>query len=103
MSLLNISVDDYGHIFRVTLKQDGVAFDASSFDDISFIFKPPSTGSVLTKDASFQGDGSDGVCEYTTPDGMLSIEGTWTIWVVISKVGASLTSASATFEVEHTY
>ena len=69
---------DIGTIFRLTIQdQDGTAVDVSSQSTMEILFQIK--GKVLTKTASFQSDGIDGVIQYTTVSGDISKAGAWTM------------------------
>ena len=91
MSWENIQVDDFGWVGKLTLKQDGIAEDISSYTTRIFIFTDP-TGTSTDKTATFDTDGTDGTLKYTTIDGDVDAAGNWNVVARISKAGSELTS-----------
>lgn len=77
-----IHVNDIGTIFLVTIKEATVAQDVSSATTKQLLFKNPS-GTVLTKTAVFNTNGTDGKIKYTTVSGDLSIWGSWQLQAYI--------------------
>lgn len=67
---------DIGSIIRVTVKENGTAFDASAASGKTMKLQKPS-GAVLEVPAKFQSDGKDGVVTYTTAENDLSESGPW--------------------------
>ena len=67
---------DIGTVFEVTvLDQDSAVVDVSS--DPSPEIKFQTSGKVLTKVATFKTDGIDGVIQYKSLSGDLSLAGDW--------------------------
>lgn len=95
----NIHALDYGWTLRIRIVQDEVIQDISSYTTRQFIFKPP-VGATVTKTATFDFDGTDGVLKYTVEDGLIDQAGDWRVQARISKTGAELTSESLTFRVK---
>ena len=86
MAAGEVHENDIGTVFKLTVKdQDGVIVDISSASTKQIIFKKPG-GNILTKTASFQTDGTDGIIKYTTLSGDLNEKGIWQIqaYVVIT-------------------
>lgn len=98
MSWQNIQVDDFGWVGKLTLKQDDVAVDISSYTTKQFILKPPGATAV-TKTAAFDTDGTDGILTYTILTGEINIAGNWQVHARISKTGEELTSEPLKFKV----
>lgn len=77
-----VHIGDIGTVFRVTLNDCGggtpVVVDVSSATTKQILFTKPDK-TVLTKDATFTTDGTDGQIEYASIDGDLDAKGTWKI------------------------
>ncbi len=71
-----VFVGDIGTAFRGTFKEDGTAIDISSASVMQIKFEKPD-GTIVTQTASFFTDGTDGVIEYLSVSGDLSIGGKW--------------------------
>ena len=99
MAMDNIRVGSFGHTIEITLTQDSEVFDASSFSTVTFWFKAPGIDAV-EKDAAFKTDGSDGVCSYTTVDGLFSVDGGWQVWVLLVKTDTSIPCVKKAFTVD---
>jgi hypothetical protein len=68
---------DIGSIIRVTVKENGVVFNASAAIGKTMKLKKPS-GAVMERPAEFQTDGVDGIVMYTTVENDLNEVGPWT-------------------------
>jgi hypothetical protein len=68
---------DIGSIIRVTVKENGLVFNASAAIGKTMKLRKPS-GSVLERPAEFQTDGTDGIVQYTTVANDLDESGPWT-------------------------
>lgn len=89
---------DYGTELRVTVKDDAdVVVDISSATTTEFLIRRPD-GILLTVNADFYTDGTDGVLTYTTVDGDTDIAGTYKFQAKIALGGLFYTSW-ATFKV----
>ena len=99
MSWDNIQVDDFGWVGKLTLKQDGVAVDISSYTTKQYILTDPSETST-TKAVAFDTDGTDGTLAYTTLTGDIDSVGNWHVAARIIKVGSELTSDPHEFRVK---
>jgi hypothetical protein len=89
MAANEIHVNDIGTVFEVTILKDDVALDISGFTDYDIKFKPPLGGDLMTVDAVYVTDGTDGKLQYTTVDGDLSVKGVWKVQgFVTSPVGS---------------
>lgn len=77
-----IHAGDIGTVFEVTVQEDGIALDISTATTKQFVFKKKS-GALLTVDAEFVTDGSDGKLSYTTVSGDLNEVGQWQIQVYV--------------------
>ena len=95
----DITVDDYGWVGKLRLVQDATPVDISSYTTRQFIFKSP-VGTVTTKAATFDDDGTDGILKYTVADGDIDRSGSWRVQARISKTGVELTSDPLHFQVE---
>lgn len=83
MAANEIHVDDVGTKFNLTIKDDdGNIVDISTASNYDIIFRKPD-GTILTKDAVFITDGSDGKIRYTTVAGDLDQYGKWSIQAFI--------------------
>jgi hypothetical protein len=91
MAYTDIQADDYGWIARLTLQQDGVAVDISSYTTLQLIFRDPS-GTQSAKTATFNTDGTDGVLKYTVADGDIDVAGSWRVRARVAKTGVELHS-----------
>ena len=98
MAWEDINVDDYGWVGKLTLKQDSVAVDISSYTAWVYILKDPA-GTIASKVAAFDTDGTDGVLAYTILTGDIDSVGNWTVQARISKVGSELTADPLEFNV----
>ena len=72
----NIHVDAVGIAFRATVEVSGSPYNISAATTKQLWFKKPD-GTVLTKDADFVTDGSNGQIQYISTSGFLSIPGKW--------------------------
>ena len=93
MALSQIQADDYGWALNLTIEQDGVAVDISSYTTLQYIFSDPS-GNDTTKTAAFNSDGTDGVLTYTIEDGLIDEAGRWLVRARVAKTGAEITSSA---------
>jgi hypothetical protein len=74
-----IHVGDIGLTFRVTIKdQDSNVVNLSETLTKQIILNKPN-GEILTKNATFYTDGTDGIIEYVTVEGDLDTQGIWKI------------------------
>ena len=72
-----LSKNDVGSVISVTVKENGVVFNASAATVKTLRLKKPNE-TVITKTAVFETDGSNGVLIYTTVAGDLNENGMWT-------------------------
>lgn len=93
----DIHVDDYGWLAQLVVTQDGTAVDISAYTTCQFVFRKPD-GTTVTKTATFDDDGTDGVLNYTVESGLIDVPGRWRVWAVIAKTGAELTSDPVRFD-----
>ena len=94
----SIHVDDFGWLAQLTIVQDDVAVDISSYTTRQFVFRKPDATEV-TKTAVFDSDGTDGVLDYTVEDGLIDATGYWGVRAVLTKANAELTSDTVLFRV----
>lgn len=73
-----IHIGDTGTKIKLTIQRNSAAVDMSawSFDSMQIRFEKPD-GTLLSKDAAFDTDGSNGIIVVTTVDGDLSLTGRW--------------------------
>lgn len=96
-------VNDIGTVFRVTV-YDTTNTGSTTVADISdatvlkFYFLTPED-SKKERTASFVNDGTDGLIQYTTVDGDLSCEGTWSLQAYVETPGGKWHTNSANFKV----
>ena len=95
---VGIHAGDYGFIGRLTIEQDGVAQNISTYTTRQFILQAPS-GAIKTVDAVFDIDGADGVLKYTFLAGDIDEAGPWGVQARIAKSGVELTSSTLNFQV----
>ncbi len=78
-----IHVADVGVAFRLTVRdQAGVAVDLSENETLTVKFQLPNK-TVLTTEGTLYTDGTDGVVEYTTIAGDLSLAGRWKVQAIV--------------------
>lgn len=79
-----IHVGDIGAVFLITIKdsQTNTSIDVSGATTKQIIFQKPD-GTLLTKDAEFTDNGSDGQIQYQTVSGDLDVKGDWKIQAYI--------------------
>lgn len=97
-------VGDVGTVIQVTLQGNdsncvASALDISAATTLEIRLKKPD-GSVLTKNASFVTDGSDGKINYTTIAGDLDQAGVWKVEAYVVIAGNSWTSSYGKFKVQ---
>ncbi len=76
-----IHVGDIGTVFEITVKECNalgveVVVNLSAITTKKICFRKPNK-SILTVDAIFKTDGSDGILQYVTVAGDLDVPGTW--------------------------
>jgi hypothetical protein len=93
-------VGDTGLEFVVTIvDEDGAPVNVSAATE-KLVYLTLPDGTVLTKTAAFDTNGTDGKIKYTTQGGDLSARGTWKIQAYVAGAGGfSGSSREATFEV----
>lgn len=99
MAWANIHENDYGFDGKLRIVKDGTAQDISSYTTRQYILKSPA-GTIATKTAAFDTDGTDGILSYTFADGDIDRTGTWTVQARIAKTGVELTAKALRFNVE---
>jgi len=93
-----IHLNDIGTVFRVTLYDCDNAVDLSTASVKQFVFKKPDE-SVVTKDAVFLTDGTDGVVQYVTIASDLDLPGKWKIQARVTLPTGVWSSDIDTFKV----
>jgi len=95
----NIFQDDIGTSFIATIvDEDGGVVNISAATTKEMIFKK-SSGTVVTKTASFYTDGTDGKLVYATVDGDLDEVGTWKVQAFVTLTDGSWHSSIQSFAV----
>lgn len=94
-----IHQNDVGTVITINIVDcDDDAIDISSAGTKQIIFKKPS-GSLLTKDASFSTDGTDGKIKYVGASGDFDEIGSWKVQAYIVVGSYSWKSSFETFRV----
>ena len=99
MTWLNIHVEEFGWVGKLTLQQDGSSVDISSYTTKEYILRDPD-GTETTKTASFDSDGTDGILKYTVLTGEIDAVGSWYVQARIAKADVELTSDRLGFAVK---
>lgn len=73
-----LMLGDVGTTIKIRVVEDDLPVDVSACTSKQIIFEKPDT-SVVTKDAEFTTDGSDGYIEYVTVSGDLDQTGLWSL------------------------
>ena len=73
-----IHKDDFGTIFRATIRDGSVIVDISTTNNKEFTFQKPDCSSLAVSGV-FLTDGTDGIMQYTTVEGDLDQAGNWQI------------------------
>lgn len=94
----DITSGDYGWVGKLTVREDGVAVDLSSYTTLQLILRSPE-GVESTVAAEFDTDGTDGVLSYTVTDGDIDSAGRWQVRARVAKTGVVLNSAWHLFQV----
>lgn len=95
-----IFVGDVGTVFKLTVKdEDGTIVDLSTASTLQIKFKKPYASSAITKTATLDTDGTDGVMKYVAIAGDLDTVGTWSIQGHVNIGSLSLSTNISTFEV----
>ena len=96
----DVHVNDWGTKFVITIKDEaGAVVDVSSASTRKIYFTKPN-GELLTNDAGFMTDGTDGKIQYTTIEGDVDIPGTWKVQGMIETAEGEWSSDITEFEVE---
>lgn len=98
MSVEGLVRDDYGATVEITVQQDDVAVDISSYTTRQVILQPR-RGTAKTKTATFKTGGADGVLEFVLEQGDLDEAGNWKLQVRLAKATAELNSTVQEFYV----
>ena len=99
MSLEHIVNRTFGQAIEITVEEDDVAEDISSFTStLQIILKAPSS-KIVTKTAAFKTDGTDGIVTATLADGDIDEDGEWKIQARLTKSGADIRTVPTTFTV----
>jgi hypothetical protein len=97
--LCGIRQNDIGTELQVQINDcNEVVIDVSAASSKQIILKKPS-GAMLTKDADFVTDGTDGLLSYVTQSGDLDEIGTWKIQSSVSIGGNVWKSSFKSFKV----
>lgn len=99
MAWTDINAGDHGWVAKLRIVEDGGPVDLSSFTTRQMIFRSP-TGATVTKVASFDSNGQDGLLRYVVQSGDIAVPGLWHVQARVAKTGAEITSAALPFEVE---
>lgn len=94
-----IHVGDIGTAFKATiLNEADEVVDVSTVTTKQLIFRKPD-GTLLTKTATFDTDGTDGVIKYTSASGDLDVKGQWKMQGYVVFPGGSWKTSIHDFEV----
>lgn len=98
-----IYVGDIGTALRLTVTEDGSALDVSGAGNAYIKLRTPD-GRLLTKNASFVDDGTDGQIQYVTQANDLDVPGKWRIQGYLTNLGGwtGHTSEGQPFDVRQT-
>lgn len=77
-----IHVDDIGTKFTVTIKDGDTAVDVSTASLITFMFRKPDD-EIITRNAEFTSDGTDGQVYYDTINGDLDEAGYYKLQIKV--------------------
>lgn len=92
-----IHVNDVGTALVVTIPDEtGSPVDVSTGTNLKMYLTKPD-GTVLTKTAVLDSDGTDGKIKYVTVAGDLSVKGTWKIQAAVTLGSASWSTRQAPF------
>lgn len=97
-SIYEIHLGDIGTAFEITLKDCEVIVDISTASLKQIIFRKPDK-TVVTHDAIFKTDGTDGVIQYLTILNDLDQTGTWYIQAKVTLPAGTWSSDTAKFKV----
>jgi len=95
----NVYKDEIDHKFLVTFEKNNSAVDISGATSTKqLIFEKPD-GTFLTKDGTFETDGTDGKLYYKSISGDLDTAGSWKIQGKVVIGGETKWSSTGAFEV----
>ena len=92
MSLKGLTKNDYGTVIEVEVQEDDAAANISQFTTLEIIFLPPN-GTLKTRTAAFQTDGSDGIIEYTLVANDIDQAGEWQLQVHLANATQDVRSS----------
>lgn len=99
MATSEIHVGDVGTAIRATIKdEDDVVVDVSAATTKQLIFEK-SDCTEVTKTATFYTDGTDGIIQYVTESGFLTVAGVWRVQAYIVLPGGEWKSDIYEFRV----
>jgi hypothetical protein len=98
VSTAEIHKGDIGTVIQLTLYEGSAIVDLSTATSKKLHFRKPS-GVVLTKDAIFVTNGTDGKVKYTTVSGDLDTVGTWKVQAVLDFPSGHWSSSVGSFKV----
>jgi len=98
MGWTDINAGDYGWIGKLRIVEDGGPVDLTAFTTRQMIFRTPD-GATLTKTASFDTNGVDGVLRYEVLTGDIATPGRWLVQARVSRTGAQITTEAHAFDV----
>lgn len=94
-----IFVNSIGVAFRATITtSSGTVMDVSTATLKQLWFKPPDSATI-TKTASFHTDGTDGIIQYVSESGFLSVPGKWRMQGYIEINSGTYPTSIQTFKV----
>jgi hypothetical protein len=97
--MADVQENTVGVVIEYTVLDDeGVALDISGATTKKLYFKKPN-GVVISKDAEYVSDGSDGKLQFSTTAGDLSPYGKWSCQAYLVKSGLDGRTAKAEFSV----
>jgi len=83
----DLQYGDRGTKIRVTVKENGAAFDISAATTKKIIFQKKNK-EILEVDADFLTDGTDGVLQYVTSGSDVSLAGDWKLQAYLELSGS---------------
>ena len=97
--MTNSQLNDIGTIILATIEDEGVAVDISSATVKKLYIEKPD-GTLLTKDAVFTTDGTDGKMQYVVISGDLSLVGIYKVQGRVEMPAGKWNSNIGDFQVE---
>ena len=92
-SLIGVIEAEFGNTIVLTVKEDDVAVDISSYTTRTVEFRKPASNDLsLTVTATFTTDGTNGQLDLTFADNDIDEEGLWKGQVVLLKTGVEARS-----------